>query len=91
MSQNIVEKIPGRLAGWKMAPCTLTRKYLRYTAQVHVFHAVIDGGVSSSPSNMSMHPEDIAETYYNLALQPRSAWTFELSMFAWADTKWYSI
>jgi NADP-dependent 3-hydroxy acid dehydrogenase YdfG len=58
---------------------------------VHVFHAVIDGGVSSSPSNMSMHPEDIAETYYNLALQPRSAWTFELSMFAWADTKWYSI
>ncbi|CAE8734099.1 unnamed protein product, partial [Polarella glacialis] len=59
---------------------------------VHVFHAVIDGGVSSSTSsNTSMHPEDIAETYYNLALQPRSAWTFELSMFAWADATWYSI
>lgn len=59
---------------------------------VHVFHAVIDGGISSNrTSKMAMHPADIAEAYYNLALQPRSAWTFELSVFAWADTTWYSI
>eukprot|EP00931_Biecheleriopsis_adriatica_P034038 TRINITY_DN196_c0_g1_i1.p1 TRINITY_DN196_c0_g1~~TRINITY_DN196_c0_g1_i1.p1 ORF type:complete len:306 (+),score=44.38 TRINITY_DN196_c0_g1_i1:50-919(+) len=61
---------------------------------VHVFHAVIDGAVAGSrpePSNKSLRPEDIAETYYNLALQPRSAWTFEVSLFPWADTTWYSI
>jgi short-subunit dehydrogenase len=59
---------------------------------VHVWHAVIDGGVSSSTSSPThMHPADIAETYYNLAIQPRSAWTFELSMYAWADTLWYTI
>jgi len=67
---------------------------------VHVFHVVVDGGVHSpqdstvqprAPPEMWMHPEDIAETYYNLAVQPRSAWTFELSLFAWADHTWYSI
>lgn len=61
---------------------------------VHVFHAVIDGGVApySPPSaNTSMLPGDIAETYWNLAVQPRSAWTFELSMYAWADPLWYTI
>eukprot|EP00419_Tripos_fusus_P028408 CAMPEP_0172723684 /NCGR_PEP_ID=MMETSP1074-20121228/84228_1 /TAXON_ID=2916 /ORGANISM="Ceratium fusus, Strain PA161109" /LENGTH=301 /DNA_ID=CAMNT_0013549971 /DNA_START=63 /DNA_END=965 /DNA_ORIENTATION=+ len=64
---------------------------------VHVFHVVVDGGVHSpqdstvhpqAPPDMWMHPEDIAETYYNLAVQPRSAWTFELSLFAWADHTW---
>jgi len=67
---------------------------------VHVFHVVVDGGVgeppaqavlSESPPELLMHPEDIAETYFNLAVQPRSAWTFETSLFAWADTSWYSI
>jgi len=67
---------------------------------VHVFHVVVDGGVHSPqdstahpqmPPEMWMHPEDIAETYYNLAVQPRSAWTFELSLYAWADHTWYSI
>jgi len=67
---------------------------------VHVFHVVVDGGVgepltqavkSESPPELLMHPEDIAETYFNLAVRPRSAWTFETSLFAWADTSWYSI
>lgn len=62
---------------------------------VHVFHAVIDGPVSTNhpntSDNKSLRPEDVAETYYNLALQPRSAWTFEVSMFAWADLTWVSI
>ena len=61
---------------------------------VHVFYAVIEGGVAPySPrgANTSMLPEDIAETYWNVAVQPRSAWTFELSMHAWADTEWYTI
>ena len=53
----------------------------------------MDGGVEpySPPSNTSMRPQDIAETYYSLATQPRSAWTFELSMYAWADTEGYTI
>uniref|UniRef100_A0A7S0FIN6 Uncharacterized protein n=1 Tax=Pyrodinium bahamense TaxID=73915 RepID=A0A7S0FIN6_9DINO len=59
---------------------------------VHVFHVVVDGAVnmtdgqskhSSLPDNYWMQPEDIAETYYELAIQPRSAWTFELSVTAW--------
>lgn len=61
---------------------------------VHVFYAVIDGGVapeSDSTKNTTMQPEDIAETYYFLARQPRSAWTFEVNMYAWADPSWISI
>jgi len=61
---------------------------------VHVFYAVIDGGVApkSDPTrNTTMQPEDIAETYYFLARQPRSAWTFEVNMYAWADPSWISI
>ena len=62
---------------------------------VHVFHVVVDGIVLMTPeerrklpdipANHWMMPEDIAETYYNLVMQPRSAWTFETSLCAWGD------
>lgn len=35
-------------------------------------------------------PERIAETYYHLAQQHRSAWTFELDMRAFSDTPWWN-
>ena len=35
-------------------------------------------------------PEKIAETYYHLAQQHRSAWTHELDMRAFSDTAWWN-
>ncbi|MCB1646938.1 MAG: SDR family NAD(P)-dependent oxidoreductase [Pseudomonadales bacterium] len=35
-------------------------------------------------------PEKIAETYYHLAQQHRSAWTFELDMRAFTDRSWWN-
>lgn len=69
---------------------------------VHVFHVVVDGIVLMTPDERQKHPEipeehwmlaeDIAETYYNLAVQPRSAWSFETSLAAWGDfAEMYSI
>ncbi len=35
-------------------------------------------------------PERVAESYYHLAQQHRSAWTFELDMRAFSDTPWWN-
>ncbi|MEM1105936.1 MAG: SDR family NAD(P)-dependent oxidoreductase [Pseudomonadota bacterium] len=35
-------------------------------------------------------PKEIAETYYHLAHQHRSAWTHELDLRAWSDTPWWN-
>lgn len=60
---------------------------------VHVAHIVIDGGIDGAQlrqgapqraqqagSDGLLHPDAIAETYYQLHLQPRSAWTHELDL-----------
>jgi hypothetical protein len=33
-----------------------------------------------------LEPEAIAETYYQLHVQPRSAWTLELDLRPWSET-----
>mmetsp|Transcript_22857 Transcript_22857/g.71638 ORF Transcript_22857/g.71638 Transcript_22857/m.71638 type:complete len:221 (-) Transcript_22857:96-758(-) len=45
---------------------------------VHVALAVIDGVVGTAPGNIN--PDAIAETYFHLARQDASCWTFELEV-----------
>jgi NAD(P)-dependent dehydrogenase (short-subunit alcohol dehydrogenase family) len=61
---------------------------------VHVAHVIIDGQIFSEryqhleaqrgPDSL-LRPEAIAETYYQLHLQPRSAWTHELDLRPWVE------
>ncbi|MEP3771413.1 MAG: SDR family NAD(P)-dependent oxidoreductase, partial [Yoonia sp.] len=65
---------------------SLAREY--QPAGVHVCHAILDG-IIDTPRSRDLHsldpakmmkPEDIAETYWQLAHQPKSTWTHELDL-----------
>lgn len=61
---------------------------------IHVAHVVIDGRIRP-PANVEhssdgvgdemLDPDAIAEAYYQLYLQPRSAWTQELDLRPWVE------
>lgn len=61
---------------------------------IHVVHVVIDGQIRSErwehlgpqrgPDSL-LEPEAIAEVYYQLHRQPRSAWTQELDLRPWVE------
>jgi len=59
---------------------------------IHVAHVVIDGGIRppgrapdpAAPDNM-LDVDAIAETYLQLADQPRSAWTWEIELRPWTE------
>jgi NAD(P)-dependent dehydrogenase (short-subunit alcohol dehydrogenase family) len=59
---------------------------------IHVAHVVIDGGIRSasrpvpaeSPDSL-LDPDAIAETYYYIARQARSAWTSEVALRPWVE------
>ena len=68
---------------------------------IHVAHVVIDGGIDTAfiqqrrgegyaeakANGGILDPEAIAETYWNLHCQVRSAWTHELDLRPWSE-KW---
>ena len=59
---------------------------------IHVAHFVIDGGIRSasrpvpaeSPDSL-LEPDAIAETYFQVARQQRSAWTWEIELRPWVE------
>src|SRR5215469_3551040 len=60
---------------------------------VHVGHFVIDGGIRNPgrleppdrPDSM-LDPDGIADAYWRLVTQPRSAWTWEVELRPWVET-----
>lgn len=50
---------------------------------LHVGHFVIDGGIGESADANApdkLHPDHIADTYFHVHNQPRSAWTWEVEL-----------
>lgn len=54
---------------------------------VHVAHVLVDGVIRTPRSaaylgaeDAALEPDDMAEAYYQLAIQPRSSWTFEMDL-----------
>jgi NAD(P)-dependent dehydrogenase (short-subunit alcohol dehydrogenase family) len=59
---------------------------------LHVAHFVIDGGIRSAARpdpndkpDSTLDPDAIAETYWHVATQPRSAWTWEVELRPWVE------
>jgi NAD(P)-dependent dehydrogenase (short-subunit alcohol dehydrogenase family) len=81
----------GAKAGLRMLAQSMAREL--QPKNIHVAHVVIDGPidtefvrgnfpdmVKSRPADGLLAPEDIAENYWNLHRQKRSAWTHELDV-----------
>ena len=52
---------------------------------IHVAHVVIDGRIDAQSEDLGLAPDAIAETYYRIYAQPRSAWTFEADLRPFAE------
>ncbi|MCB2086407.1 MAG: SDR family NAD(P)-dependent oxidoreductase [Sphingomonadaceae bacterium] len=72
---------------------------------IHISHVVIDGAVNAPDTLGKMlgdkfeafkgedgvlDPAAVAETYWHLAHQPRSAWTHEVDLRPWTDVPWWN-
>lgn len=88
-------------AGAKHALRALAQSMARELAPqgIHVAHAVIDGAIDTQfirerfPDRYALkerdglvQPDHIAEAYWMLHCQPRTAWTFELDLRPWIET-----
>jgi len=86
----------GAKAGLRMLAQSMAREL--QAKNIHVAHIVIDGPidtefvrgnfpdmVKSRPADGLLAPDDIAETYWNLHSQKRSAWTHELDVRPWVE------
>ena len=52
---------------------------------IHVAHVVIDGQIGEADGDTKMKPADIAEAYWSLYRQSRSAWTLEADLRPWVE------
>jgi len=56
---------------------------------IHVAHFVIDGVIARAPqppgTASMLDPDAIAETYFHVIRQPRSAWTWEVELRPWVE------
>jgi len=59
---------------------------------IHVVHVVIDGAIRrpgqvTDPArpDTALEPDSIAETYVQLARQPRNAWSWEIELRPWVE------
>ena len=88
-------------AGAKFALRALAQSLARELGPqgIHVAHVVIDGAIDTAfiaqnfPQRYALkdqagilQPDDIAEAYWQLHRQPRSAWTHEMDLRPWMET-----
>jgi NAD(P)-dependent dehydrogenase (short-subunit alcohol dehydrogenase family) len=52
---------------------------------IHVAHIVIDGGIGEAQDASRLSPTAIADAYWHLHRQARSAWTQELDLRPWSE------
>ncbi|MFN4087757.1 MAG: SDR family NAD(P)-dependent oxidoreductase [Alphaproteobacteria bacterium] len=59
---------------------------------IHVAHVIVDGGIlphrraaGEEPDDLRLDPDAIAETYWHLHRQHRSAWAQEIDLRPWAE------
>lgn len=77
------------------APFAIAKFGLRALAQsmarelgpkgIHVAHVAIDGQIGSDDGDAKLNPADIADAYWSLHRQPRSAWTHEADLRPWVE------
>ena len=87
-------------AGGKHAVRALAQSMARELdpQNIHVAHVIIDGAIDTEwikanfPERYNagpdaiLNPDHIAESYWQLHRQPRSAWTFEMDLRPWKET-----
>jgi NAD(P)-dependent dehydrogenase (short-subunit alcohol dehydrogenase family) len=52
---------------------------------IHVGHVIIDGGIGEATDESRLAPDAIAETYWQIHCQPKSAWTLEADLRPWSE------
>jgi NAD(P)-dependent dehydrogenase (short-subunit alcohol dehydrogenase family) len=52
---------------------------------IHVGHVIIDGAIGGNAEESRLSPDAIAENYWLLHQQPKSAWTLELDLRPWVE------
>ena len=53
---------------------------------IHVAHVIIDGQIGEQEDDARLGPDAIAETYFQLHIQHRSAWAHEVDLRPWVET-----
>ncbi len=81
--------------GANFAPFAIAKFGLRALSQsmarelgpqgIHVAHILIDGQIGQTEGAAKLQPAAIADAYWHLHRQPRSAWTQEMDLRPWAE------
>ncbi|SLN35352.1 SDR family NAD(P)-dependent oxidoreductase [Oceanibacterium hippocampi] len=74
-------------AGGKFALRALAQSMARelHPQGIHVAHVVIDGGIGVDEGGARLEPDAIAEAYWQLHCQDRSAWSQEIELRPWVE------